>query len=177
MSGEQAHDERELDLKKAELTALKTNLVERELALLTLQQQLSWFRGEYLHTVGKRYAALDDLYARMTVSRAAKRPDDTAAREAARQAWNRADAAAAQANDPALLELRPPFDPPAELQTLYRALARKLHPDLAATEEEYALRRPWMQKLDAAYKTQDGAALKAEGREDAQCGNCGSRYR
>ena len=161
MSSEQTRDERELDLKKAELTTLKTNLVERELALLTLQQQLSWFRAEYLRTVGKRYAALDDLDARMNVSRAARRPDDTAAREAARRAWNRADAAAAQANDPALLEPRPPFDPPAELQTLYRALARKLHPDLAATDEECALRRPWMRKLDAAYKAQDGAALKA----------------
>ena len=155
------HEELALDQKRAELATLQTNLIERELALLNLHRQLPAFRAEYLRTVGKRYAALDDLDARMAASRAARRPDDTVAREAARQAWNTSDASAAQMNDPALLEPQPPFDPAAEIQTLYRALARKLHPDLAATDEERALRRPWMKKLDAAYTAQDGAALEA----------------
>ena len=54
----------------------------------------------------------------------------------------------------------PPFDPTTSLKTRYRSAARKLHPDLASTDEERARRHVWMAKVNEAYKQQDEDALK-----------------
>ena len=153
-------DERELDLKRAEFAALAKHLVDRELALSTLRQALAAFQAEHLRIVGTSYAVLDDTCARMAEARAARCSDDEAVQEEARRARQRADATAARAEDQASLDPGPLFEPPAALQTLYRAVALKLHPDLAATEDERAHRRPWMQRLGAAYRKHDVDAVK-----------------
>ena len=165
VSEEQTRDERELDMRRAELSALETELLERELALSTLQHELAAFQAEYLRSVGVCYAVLDDIVARRTEGRGSRRPDNKAAQKEACCARRWADASAAQTEDPESLEPRVPFRPPAPVKALYRAVARELHPSLASTQEECALRGPWMEKLDAAYKTQDGDALKALGAE------------
>ena len=54
----------------------------------------------------------------------------------------------------------PPFDPTTSPKTRYRSAARKLHPDLASTDEERARRHVWMAKVNEAYKQQDEDALK-----------------
>ena len=158
---EHVPDERELDLKRAELAALATDLVERELWLSTLRQELAAFRAEYLRIVGASYAVLDDTNARLAEASAARRPDDETAQEEAGRARRRAGAAKARAEGQADLEPTEPFDPPAALKTLYRAVARRLHPDLASTDEERVLRGPWMERLGIAYGKQDGNALKS----------------
>ena len=158
--GTRTAGERELDLKRTEFTALAKDLVDRELEHATLQQQLAVFESEYLRIVGTSYAALDDTYARMAEVLAARRPDDGALQEAARRARGRADATAAEAENRISLEQRPSFEPATPLDTLYRAIARKLHPDLAPADDEHALRRPWMARLNAAYRRQDVDALE-----------------
>ena len=160
VDGTRTADERELDLKRTEFTALAKDLVDRELEHSTLQQQLAAFESEYLRIVGTSYAALDDTYARMAEVLAARRPDDGALQEAARRARGRADATAAEAENRTSLEQRPSFEPTTPLDTLYRAIARKLHPDLAPADDERALRRPWMARLNAAYRRQDVDALE-----------------
>ena len=152
--------ERELERKRMEFTALAEDLVDRELEHSTLQEQLAAFESEYLRIVGAGYAALDDTYARMAEVLAARRPDDGALREAARRARGRADATAAQAENRTSLEQSALFEPSTPLNTLYREIAHKLHPDLAPADDERALRRPWMAKLNAAYRRQDVDALK-----------------
>lgn len=153
--------ERELDLKRRELAVLARDLVDQELALATLQQRLAAFRAAYLRIIGKKYAALDDTYARLAEARAARRPDEEAAQEEARLARQRADATAAQSEERAPPQPGPRFEPSAALQSLYRTVARKLHPDLASTDDERAFRRPWMQSLDDAYRRQDEDAVRA----------------
>ena len=160
VDGTRTADECELDLKRTEFTALVEDLVDREREHATLQQQLAAFESEYLRIVGTSYAALDDTYARMAEVLAARRPDDGALQEAARRARGRADATAAQAENRTSLEQRPSFEPSTPLDTLYRAIARELHPDLAPADDERALRRPWMARLNAAYRRQDVDALK-----------------
>ena len=59
-------EERELALKRTELTGLESELVERELELSTLQQELAVFEAQYLRVVGRRYATLDDIHARIS---------------------------------------------------------------------------------------------------------------
>ena len=161
LEGTRPATERDLDLKRTELAALATDLVERELALAVLDQQLVAFRSEYLRTVGKRYAALDNTYAKLAEVQAARRPDDEAAQKEASLARQRADATAAQVEDRALPQPGPRSEPSSTLQSLYRTAALKLHPDLASTDDERALRRPWMRNLDDAYRREDEDAVKA----------------
>ncbi len=48
----------------------------------------------------------------------------------------------------------------AQLKRLYRDLARRFHPDLAATEEERSYRTAIMMRINAAYTARDLAALQ-----------------
>jgi hypothetical protein len=52
-----------------------------------------------------------------------------------------------------------------EAARLYRELARRFHPDLARTDEERRRREPLMQKVNAAFRERDLAALRALGSE------------
>lgn len=159
LDSEHGADERELDLQRAELAALATDLVERELGLSTLQQELAAFQAEYLCIVGASYAVLDDSNARLAEARAARRPDDGAQEEAIR-ARRRADDTRRELANSAL-DPTQSFDPPAALKKLYRTVARRLHPDLASTDQERKLRGPWMERLGVAYGMQDGDALES----------------
>ena len=157
----QSPEERELELKRQELAALKADLVEQELRLSTLQAELAALRAEYLRVVGVRYAELDEVKARIAEIRAAKAPTDDAVQAAASRARATAESSAAEAHDRASHEPTSPFDPPVEIKTLYRAIARRLHPDLAATDDERTRRHEWMAKVNDAYQQQDSEALAA----------------
>lgn len=152
-------EERELDLKREELAALEADLVEWELQVSTLEADLTAFEAEYLRVVGRRYAELDDLNARIAEIQAIRRPGDDAAQAAASKARRAAKESAAQAHEGAAQQPIPSFDPPAEIKTLFRMIARKLHPDLASTDEERARRHVWMTKVNDAYRRQDAEAL------------------
>ena len=153
-------EERELERKRAELAALEADLVERELELSTLQAELAAFEAEYLRVVGRRYAELDALRARIAQAHAARHPTDEVARKAASAATETAARSAAEVEDCAPKESAREFDPPADLKTLYRTLARRLHPDLAATDAERERRHEWMARVNEAYRRQDAEALR-----------------
>ena len=156
----QSPEERELDLKRTELAGLESELVERELELSTLQQELAVFEAEYRCVVGRRYAALDDINARIAEAQAVRRPDDQASLEEARNARETADVSVAQAGgDVPDAETAPRFEPPTGLKALYRAAARKLHPDLATTDGDRARRHEWMAKVNEAYRQEKEDAL------------------
>ena len=157
----QTPEGRELAAKQAEFGALETELVDRELDLSTLQQELASFQAEYFRVVGTRYAELDELKAKIAEAQAAQRPDDTDAQQAARAAREAADRSADQVRDTAVDLPVTPFTPSPSLKTLYRTLARKLHPDLAGTDDERRRRHEWMVKVNEAYKQGDEAALQA----------------
>ena len=154
-------EEQELQSKRAELSALEQQLVERELDLSTLEQTLAAFQADYLRIVGSRYATLDDLRARIAEARAAGRPNDEAALEAARRARVSAAATAREAIGHAEVKPATAFNPPASVKALYRSAARRVHPDLASTDEERMRRHTWMSRLNDAYKHQDEGALQA----------------
>ena len=155
-------EEEELDRKQAKLTDLEKELIERELDLSTLEQELAAFRADYLRIVGKRYAVLDDLKARIAAVRASQRPNDPSIQEEARRARETADVTATQAEDDATRGgPRPPFKPVIALKALYRSAAQQMHPDLAATDAERTRRHEWMTKVNDAYKQQDEEALKS----------------
>ncbi len=157
----QTPEERELAEKRAALALLETELVERELELSTLQQELASFEAEYLRIVGTRYADLDEINAQIKEAQATRLPGDESAQEEAHAARETAAASAAEMGRESHLEAPVPFHPSASLKSLYKSAARRLHPDLAATDEQRQRRHEWMVKLNEAYKNQDEAALQA----------------
>ena len=122
----QSPEERELERKRNELATPKADLVEQELRLSTLRAELAAFKTEYLRVVGVRYAELDDLKARIAETRAAKAPTNDAAQAAATEARATAESSAAEAQGQGAQEPAPPFDPPGEIKTLYRTIARQV---------------------------------------------------
>ena len=155
-------EERELDRKRAALAELENELIEREINLSTFEQEVATFKADYLRIVGRRYAALDDIKARIAAVRASQRPNDPSIQEEARRARETADDTAKQAGDDAPRGgPLPPFEPFIALKALYRSAARQMHPDLAATDVERTGRHEWMAKVNEAYKQQDEGALKS----------------
>lgn len=157
----QTPEEEELARKLAELAALETELAERELDLATLVSELHLFERRYLHVVGARYAKLDELRALIAEARARQTPHDTQARQDAAQARHRAQesAQAAGAADAHAPEAR--FRPSENLKSLFREVARRVHPDLATDEQERARRTRLMAEANSAYEEGDEARLQA----------------
>ncbi len=154
-------EEGELAEKRAALALLETELVERELELSTLQQQLVSFEVEYLRVVGTRYAELDEVTARIKEAHAAQQPADVTVQDEARAARETATASAAEMGRQDHVKEIVSFEPSESLKSLYRSLALKVHPDIAATDEQRQLGHEWFIKVQEAYKEQDKSALQA----------------
>ena len=80
----------ELGRKKERLAELEAQLADRELELAACRADLNHFEKRYLHSVGRRYALLDELRAKIAEARARHTPHSPEAREQARQARSQA---------------------------------------------------------------------------------------
>src|SRR5262249_34957973 len=76
----------ELELKKARLAQLEARLADRELELTAFLADLVHFEKRYMQTVGRRYALLDELKAKIAEARAQQHPHRQDAFDQARQA-------------------------------------------------------------------------------------------
>src|SRR6266446_6233927 len=121
-------EEKEILRKREELAAIRATLAERELELVDLRSQLAVFEGRYLRQVGSLYAELDEWKARISELRARLDPSAAAkeqaqqAREQARQTYDDAHGKASETHD---------FTPSPELKSLYREVAKGIHPDFS----------------------------------------------
>ena len=143
--------------KREQLAAVRTRLAERESDLAQIRAQLRAFESRYFHQVGILYAELDELEARI-VEREVDLYDSDAARSRAEEARQRAqesrDAAFGHANEPE------EFDPPPSLKTLFRDVARRIHPDFARDEAEQKHFTLLMARANQAYKRGDTETLQ-----------------
>lgn len=153
-------EEEELALRLAELGELESELAERELALAMLTRELHLFEWRYLGALGALYAELDDLLAEIAEALAAQTPDDPRAQEEAAQARARAEESAGASESH---RAAPPdrVEPSEDLKRLYRQVARRVHPDLAATAEDRARRTKLMAEANVAYENGDEERLQA----------------
>jgi len=87
-------EERELSRKLRELAELEESLAGRELALATLEAELHVFQVQYLETVGRLYADLDEIEAEIAEREAFRDPGNTALIERAEAARSRAEGSA-----------------------------------------------------------------------------------
>jgi hypothetical protein len=143
--------------KREQLVAVRTALAEREAELAQVRAQLKTFEGRYLRQVGVLYAELDDLEARIA-EREAGLYDSASARrraeEARQQAQETHDAAfgaSAEAEE---------FEPPPSLKTLFREVAKRIHPDFARDDAEAKYFTLLMARANQAYSRGDTETLQ-----------------
>lgn len=139
------------------LAAVRAALAERETEVAQVRWQLKAFEGQYLHRVGVLYAELDEINARIA-EREVNLYDSDSARRRAQEARQRAQ----ETHDAAFAVDKEPeeFDPPPSLKTLFRELARRIHPDFASDEAEQKHFTRLMMRANEAYGCGDGDTLQ-----------------
>lgn len=157
VSGEQIQkpEERELENKKAELASLEGDLIQRELDLATSRADLAEFEFRYLRAVGVLYAELDEILARIAEAQARRTPSDVGAQAHA----ERARAQAGESSEAASAIREPKSKPTESLKKLFRDVAKRIHPDLAASDADRARRQILMAEANRAYEEGDEAKL------------------
>jgi hypothetical protein len=150
-------EEEELLRKREELASVRAALAERELELADLHAQLRSFEGRYLRQVGVLYAELDDWEAKIAELEATLRPSATANQQAqetrkrAEETHEATHGEASKARD---------FQPSADLKSLFREAAKRLHPDFSKDEADRLLRTRLMAQANAAYSHGDAETLQ-----------------
>ncbi|WP_433975098.1 hypothetical protein [Tunturiibacter lichenicola] len=143
--------------KREQLATVRTTLAERESELAQIRAQLKTFEGRYVRQVGILYAELDDLEARIA-EREVDLYDSDSARRRAEETRQRAQ----ETHDAAFSEAREAeeFDPPPSLKTLFREVARRVHPDFARDDAEQKHFTLLMARANQAYTRGDTETLQ-----------------
>jgi hypothetical protein len=133
-------------------------LARQELRLANLRADMLPFEERYYRRIGMRCARLDKLEAEIAAIEAQLHREDAAAQEWARRARERAEESR-QA-------LRRKLSgngarPPAALKRLYRAVARRVHPDFGEDSTDRDLRARLMAHANRAYQRCDERRLRA----------------
>ncbi len=149
-----------MDALGAELEALSRELAEKELALATLQNELLAFEKRYAGAVGVLFAELDALEQEIAREQYRLHPNDEPYRQSYQQAEQKARTSQEKVSETLNRTVKRDFKPSRELQDLYRKVAKAVHPDFAASDEERRFRTDLMSKANAAYAKGDKAALE-----------------
>ncbi|WP_446742554.1 hypothetical protein [Silvibacterium acidisoli] len=149
---QQTPDNAALLNKREQLAAVRNRLTEREAELAQLRAQLKAFESRYLRQVGILYADLDDIEARIA-EREVDLYDSESARNRAEEARQRAqethDAAFGEAHTAEV------FEAPPSLKSLFREVARRIHPDFARDSAEQKYFTLLMARANQAYSRGD----------------------
>lgn len=172
--------EEELAQKNWELIKLRILLADRELFLANLQVELTAFRLRYLREVGALYAELDDWSEKLAAwlskntsdacsgddyeiwdARICELAGEDPRNERMHSPWWRTRKGPGRVN-PFLEDDGSPqeFHASASLKSLYREVAKRVHPDLAANESDRRKRELLMKQANDAYQRGDHDALR-----------------
>jgi hypothetical protein len=151
-------EDEELGRKRQELASLESELADRELYIATLRAELAAFERRYLRIVGTRYAELDEINAQIAERISQRSEGDQLAESVARQARAHANESRATVEADASEPIR--SLPSQELKSLYRQVAKTVHPDLSFDSEDRKLRQRLMAEANRAYEMGDVERLK-----------------
>ena len=143
--------------KRERLAAVRTALADREADIAQLRAQLKTFEMRYLQRVGVLYAELDEIAARITEHEVNLYDSDSArrrAQEARQRAKETLEAAFGADQEPE------EFDPSPSLKTLFREVAKRIHPDFASDEAEQKHFTLLMTRANHAYSCGDAETLQ-----------------
>jgi hypothetical protein len=143
--------------KREQLSAVRIALAERESELAQFRAQLAAFESRYFRQVGILYAEFDDIEARIA-EREVDLYDSDSARHRAEESRQRAQEThdAAFGHDHEAEE----FDPPPSLKTLFRDVAKRIHPDFARDSAEGKYFTLLMARANQAYRRGDIETLQ-----------------
>ena len=143
--------------KRERLAAVRLALAEREADIAQIRSQLKAFEGRYLQRVGVLYAELDEIAARIT-EREVDLYDSDSARRRAQEARQRAQ----ETHEAAFGSVHEPeeFDPSPSLKTLFREVAKRIHPDFGSDEAEQKHFTLLMTRANQAYSRGDAETLQ-----------------
>jgi hypothetical protein len=139
------------------LLSVRSALAERAAELAQIRAQLRGFEGRYFRRVGVLYAELDEFEARIAEREVDLYDSDSARRraeETRRQAQETHDSAFGEARE------AEEFDPPSNLKTLFREVAKRIHPDFARDDAEQKHFTLLMVRANQAYSRSDIETLQ-----------------
>lgn len=158
----------ELARKKARLAELEAQLADRELDLASFLADLVHFEKRYLRSVGRRYAILDELKAKIAEALAQQNAHKPEACDEARRARSKAQESARAAGEESVGTALPDdLGGPSKqnqsesLRTLFRQAARLLHPDMTLDGKEKEIRHRLMAEVNEAYARGDEERIRA----------------
>src|SRR4030042_2886471 len=151
----QTPEEVELQIKEDLLKTKQESLTELELTLSTLSGDLRSFEIEYYTKVGTKYAQIDRLQATLDKILLSKTPTSKIFQKKAQESQAKADKSFSnqEAFSKSHNENSKKFEATSELKSLYRELAKLLHPDLVLDPVEKKRRHLLMQEINEAYQT------------------------
>lgn len=152
-------EEVELEKKRAELQVLKERCSALESAYATLKSDIRTFEHQYEGALGGRIAILEDLEWQLNGLLDGSDPVEPVASNASNDAFayfhHRTDLLDDDVDgDP------DSHSPPSNLKSLYRAVAKAIHPDLAPDEEQRLQRQELMAIANHAYEVGDRKVLE-----------------
>jgi len=150
-------EETELDKKASVLERLSDRLATREEEMAELRIALQQFEAQYTMQVGRLYADLDDIEARIAEEEYKLVPDDEEIKKKAEEMRRVAEESARRAADAENAAAK--WEPTDDAKRIYRALARSMHPDLAIDPVEKAKRHALMAELNLAYSAGDQTTM------------------
>ncbi|MDE3135723.1 MAG: hypothetical protein KGL59_04065 [Acidobacteriota bacterium] len=151
-------EQKELRRKCAQLAVFEGELARRELRLANLRADMLPFEERYYRRIGLRCAKLDQLEAEIAEIEARLHREDSAAQEWARRARERAE----ESREALRRKLSGnAARPPVALKRLYRAVARRVHPDFGEDPSDRDLRARLMAHANRAYQRCDERRLRA----------------
>jgi hypothetical protein len=154
-----APEELELAYRRRILANLRSALAERESRMARLRNQLNAFEGRYIRQVGVLYIQLDEWHDRLAELNNPTSPTkDLSSRP---ESAPFADAAERPASEPSDATLPKPstLNPKPYLKSLFREVAKRIHPDHARDRDDEQHRTQLMAQANAALLREDAALL------------------
>jgi len=149
-------EEIELDRKRSELAQFQEQLADRERVVRTLKTEIRMFEQVYEEILGTRIAALEELEWQLNGLLGVNNPVDDA------NPASHGDTFAYSSHRTDLLddEETAPGVTQKSLKSLYREVAKAIHPDLASDDVERQRRQELMAVANQAYETGDRFVLE-----------------
>ena len=151
--------ERHPGSQEADFEMLSKELAEKELELATLENELWVFEKRYARTVALLIVGMDILEREIARELYRLNPEEEY-RKGFQQAEKKAQASQEAVDEKNDQEEKQAYIPTEEMKSLFRKVAKTIHPDFAINEAERAFRTELMARANEAYKIGDKESLE-----------------
>ena len=150
----------ELNRKTELLLNLENKLSETELGFISLQAELLAFQRRYTEVVVRRMYQLDSIEVKIAEHLVSTDPTNPEYRQRINKLKEQIAESEKSFSDDKKTSSKNEFKPSESLKSLYRDIAKKVHPDLVIDEKERERRTKIMARLNEAYQKGDEQQLE-----------------